>query len=98
MREGRHWTVVVVFAAAMAWVEAAVVYDLRTLVDRLEPYQANPLPEMGRLGDAELVREIATLVMLAAVGWLAGRTWRGRLGYASLTFGCWDILYYVFLK
>jgi hypothetical protein len=98
MREGMRWTAVLIFATAMAWVEAAVVYDLRTLVNRLEPYQANPLPEMGGLGDAEVVRELATLVMLAAVGWLAGHTWRSRLGYASLAFGCWDILYYGFLK
>ena len=27
----------------------------------------------------ELLRELATLVMLFAVGWLAGRTWRARL-------------------
>ena len=36
--------------------------------------------------------------MLLMVGLLAGRTWRGRLGYAALGFGVWDIGYYVFLK
>jgi hypothetical protein len=35
--------------------------------------------------------------MLFAVGWLAGRTWRSRLGYTLVAFGVWDILYYVFL-
>ena len=82
----------------MAWVEAGVVYYLRTLVDRIEPYQADPLPMVGGLGAAELVREAATLVMLLAVGLLAGRTWRSRLGYAAVAFGVWDIFYYAFLK
>ena len=35
---------VVVFAVGMAWVEAASVYYLRVMVDRVDPYQANPLP------------------------------------------------------
>jgi hypothetical protein len=89
---------VVLFAASMAWVESAVVVALRTLVDRLEPYQANPLPFVQTLGEVELAREIATLIMLYAVGWLAGQTRQTRWGYAFLAFGVWDILYYVFLK
>jgi hypothetical protein len=93
-----RWLVVFVYSVAMAWVEAAVVYYLRTHVDRLEPYQANPLPIAEGLGQAELVRELATLIMLLTVGILAGRTWRARLGYAAITFGLWDIFYYVFLK
>ena len=89
---------VVAFAIGMAWVEAACVYYLRVMVDRVEPYQPNPLPIRGLLGEVELVREAATLVMLAITGMLAGRTWRARLGYAALAFGFWDILYYVFLR
>ncbi len=87
-----------VFALAMAWVEAAAVFYLRSLVKRVEPYQPVPLPGVGGFGEAELVRELATLVMLAAVGMLAGRTARGRFGYACVAFGVWDIAYYVFLK
>src|SRR6267143_655713 len=90
--------IVVLYAVAMAWVEAAVVYYLRTLVDRIDPYQANPLPIATGLGEAELVREIATLVMLLTVGWLAGAAWRSRLGYSLMAFGIWDIFYYVFLR
>ena len=65
----------------------------------------------GVLGPVEVVREAATLVMLLAVGALAGaparqprwgavagRTWARRLGYSAIAFGVWDILYYVFLK
>jgi hypothetical protein len=82
----------------MAWVEAACVFYLRTLVDRIEPYQAHPLPDSAALGGAELARELATLVMLGTVGWLAGATWRSRLAYATIAFGLWDIFYYVFLR
>jgi hypothetical protein len=93
-----QWLMVVVFAVAMAWLEAATVYYLRVLVGRLEPYQANPLPVTGTLGAVELAREAATLVMLFTVGMLAGRTWHARLGYAAVAFGVWDIFYYAFLK
>ena len=92
------WLLVVVFAVAMAWVEAASVYYLRVMVDRLNPYQANPLPMRGPLKQVELAREAATLVMLFTIGALAGRTSHTRLGYTAIAFGVWDIFYYVFLK
>ena len=98
MNERKRWSVVVIFAIAMAWVESAVVFYLRTMIDRIEPYQTNPLPAFGGLAKAELVREFATLVMLFTVGMLAGKSWRSRLGYAAIAFGTWDIFYYVFLK
>lgn len=96
--EQKRWLIVVTFAAAMAWVESAVVLYLRTLINRIEPYQPHPFPIVGGFAMPELVREAATLVMLFTVGWLAGKTWRSRWGYAAIAFGVWDILYYVFLK
>ncbi len=93
-----RWWMVVVFAAAMAWVEAAVVFYLRSMMHRIEPYQPDPLPVLGGFGSVELPRELATLVMLFMVGWLAGRTWRTRLGYFAIAFGMWDLFYYLFLK
>ena len=98
MNRRTTWIVVTIFAVAMAWVEAACVYDLRVLVDRIEPYQVNPLPMSGALGNIELAREAATLVMLVAVGALAGRTLRSRLAYAAVAFGTWDVFYYVWLR
>jgi hypothetical protein len=97
-RERARWMIVVIFAIAMAWMEAASVFYIRALVDRIEPYQANPLPMQNSLGTVELWREAATLVMIATMGLLAGRTWRHRAGYAALAFGAWDIFYYVFLR
>jgi len=96
--EKKRWLIVFLFATAMAWVESAVVVDLRTLVDRIEPYQSNPVPLLPKLRTVEIVREFATLIMLLVVGWLAGQTWPKRWGYALLAFGVWDIFYYVFLK
>jgi hypothetical protein len=94
----RRWLLVVTFAIGMAWAEAATVYDLRMMVDRVNPYQADPLPIGGALGRVELVREAATLVMLLTLGALAGRTRRSRLAYSAIAFGVWDLFYYVFLK
>jgi hypothetical protein len=68
------------------------------MIHRIEPYQPDPLPVLGGFGSVELPRELATLIMLFAVGWLAGPTWRARLGYFAIAFGTWDIFYYVFLK
>src|SRR5258706_7572773 len=99
--ERTRWAIVMTFAIAMAWVEAASVFYIRALVDRIEPYQADPLPletMTGALGAVEVWREAATLVMIATLGILAGRTWRRRAGYAALAFGVWDIFYYVFLR
>jgi hypothetical protein len=98
LRLRTSWLLVVSFAIAMAWVEAACVYDLRLLVGRLQPYQRDPLPMTGILGQIELAREAATVVMLIAVGALAGRTLRARLAYTAIAFGVWDIFYYAFLK
>ncbi len=95
--ESRRWLIVALFAAAMAWVESAAVLYLRIQLARVIPYQPNPLPVSVGLGQVELVREAATLVMLLTVGWLAGGTWRSRLAYSMIAFGAWDIFYYIFL-
>ena len=50
---GRHrWFIGALYAVAMAWVEAAVVYYLRSLIGRMEPYQPYPLPVVGGYGEA----------------------------------------------
>ena len=93
-----RWLIVFAYAVAMAWVEAAAVLYLRTIVHRIEPWQPNPFPVIGGMASVEVAREAATLLMLLAVGMLAGRSWRSRLGFAAIAFGVWDIFYYVFLK
>lgn len=90
---------VVAFALAMAYVESAVVVYLRGALD-LEPDRIFPIlgPEaVGSLTFIELGRELATLVMLAAIGVLVGRTALERLAWSAVAFGVWDIGYYAWL-
>jgi hypothetical protein len=53
---------------------------------------------VGPLIAIEVGREAATLVMLATVGILAGRSALERLAWASVAFGAWDIAYYGWLN
>jgi hypothetical protein len=96
----RHRAVVVaVFAVAMAYLEAAVVVYLQRALG-ITPAQLFPLQSgdvVGDLAAIEVGREIATLVMLTGIGWLAGRGWVDRLAWTSVAFGLWDIFYYVWL-
>jgi hypothetical protein len=97
MNERFRWFLVVLFATSMAWAEAAAVFYLRVFINRVQPYQLDPLPSSVGLGQAELLREAATILMLGCIGWLAGVNRRDRFGYGLLAFGVWDMLYYVFL-
>ena len=88
---------VALFALAMAYLEAAVVvylrriYGITDLVRDVAAYDP-------RLAAVEAGREAATLVMLFAVGLVAGRSPQARLGFALFAFGLWDILYYAWLR
>jgi hypothetical protein len=97
MREPKRWIAIIVYAVAMAFMEAALVTYLRMLVGSTDPYRAGTLAIPEWMMRTELVRELASLVMLGAVAWLAGRSWRARLGYFMVAFGVWDIFYYLFL-
>lgn len=87
----RLWWVAV-YAVAMAYLEAAVVVYLRALL-HIELTQVS----LGHYFNIELGREAATIAMLVAVGWVAGRKLQDRLAYAAFAFGLWDIWYYVWL-
>ena len=85
---------VTMFAAAFGWVEAAVVVYLRELVyPEGFDFPLRLLPP--DLAIVELIREAATLVMLAAVGVAAACTAWGRFGLFALGFGVWDLVYYL---
>lgn len=89
------WTVVV-YAFAMAYLESAVVVYLQRALS-MTPSTLFPLRDqatLGGLASIEVGREVATIVMLAAIGWLAGRTSLERLAWTCVAFGIWDIGYY----
>lgn len=95
-RGGKCLTAVGAFAVAVAYLEAAVVIYLRALYgieDLLRDIPQGP----DRYTPIEIGREIATLAMLALIGWVAGRRLRDRIGYALFAFGLWDIAYYGWL-
>ncbi|MGE4289800.1 MAG: hypothetical protein AB7E36_14035 [Salinivirgaceae bacterium] len=86
-----------IFGIAMGLLESAVVVYLRELY--YPEGFAFPLKPMSpTLVLTEILREAATLVMLIAIGVLAGRTRTERFGYFIFTFAVWDIFYYLFLK
>lgn len=91
---------VTIYAAAMAIVEAMVVYYLR----KLFALQYGSVFSAGRFTFPpaylryEQVRELATIVMLLAVGYLTGRGWWQRFAFFLFAFGVWDLCYYAALK
>jgi hypothetical protein len=87
---------VVVFAIAMANVEAAAVAYLREVYG-IEDIVRDMPRKADRLTAIEVGREAATMVMLASVGIIAGRKLQDRTGYFVLAFGAWDIAYYGWL-
>lgn len=94
-----RWVMVAAYAVAMAYVESAAVLYLRTILGGVDPIGPRrppfqPLPDFGWI---EIGREVATIVMLGAVGYLAGTGLAGRVGAFAVAFGLWDIFYYVFL-
>ena len=91
---------VVLFAIAMAYVESAAVLYLRTIYGGVDPVGPRrplvaPVPDFVWI---EIGREAATVLMLAAVGYLAAPSPGGRLAAFAIGFGVWDIFYYVFLR
>jgi len=86
-----------IFGIAMAYLEAAVVVYLRTIY-----YPAGfafPLKMIPtNMALVEIGREAMTLVMLLAVAFLAGRNFWQRFSFFMMSFGIWDIFYYLWLK
>ncbi|MES2211099.1 MAG: hypothetical protein V4515_13115 [Chloroflexota bacterium] len=88
------------FAVAMAYLESAVVVYLQgALGTRVgEIFPLRPEIEAGGLVLIEVGREVATLVMIAGIGVLVGRSRLERLAWAAIVFGAWDIGYYAWLQ
>ena len=88
---------VAMFGMAFGLVESAVVVYIR------EMYYPEgfsfPLKAIStRVITTELWREAATILMLIAIGILAGKNAIQRFAYFLISFAVWDIFYYVFLK
>lgn len=79
----------------MAFVEAAVVVYLREVIGEGPIFPMKEIPPT--LLAVEIGREVATIVMLAAVAILSVRGGLRRMGAFLLTFAVWDIFYYLWL-
>jgi hypothetical protein len=89
----RRFVWVSAYAIAMAFLEAVVVVYIRGLLHITNDHVA-----LGPYVTMEMWREMATIIMLVAVGWLAGRRTAERWAYGLFAFGTWDVFYYVWLR
>jgi len=86
-----------IFAIAMANLEAAVVVYLRELY--YPEGFAFPLKLISdKILLIEIIREFSTIVMLLCIAYLCGKSSLERFFYFIFAFGTWDIFYYVWLK
>jgi len=97
------WVWVAIFSIAFAWVESAVVVYLRTIYfDGGFSFPLTINYENGQhvfnpLVRIEFGREIATIIILSAVGIIAGKKPFHRFCFFMIAFGIWDIFYYIWL-
>ena len=92
-----RFAAVLIYSIAMGYLESAVVIYLRETAfgNRVQVF---PLAFLEpRLGQIEFIREAATIVMLLAIGYLAGRNIFQKCMFFVFSFAVWDIFYYLFL-
>lgn len=87
------------FAIAMAHVEASLVIHLRSLYYPHNPLAIFPLSLLSHRDLAiELTRELATMVMILSVAFLAEKSFNRIFAAFVYVFGLWDLFYYLWLK
>jgi hypothetical protein len=96
-----------VFALTFGWIEASVVVYLREIYMRevslrgtgyFTGFQVTLVSLPNHLVALEMARESCTILLLAAVAWLAGRRPAARAGAFLMAFGIWDLAYYGVLR
>jgi hypothetical protein len=96
---GRTLLWLTLFSLAMAQVEASVVIHLRTIYYPARQLQIFPLVLFTHRDLAiELVRELATVVMILSVALISGRGITRVFAAFVFVFGLWDLFYYLWLK
>ncbi len=86
-----------IFSIAMGFMETAVVVYLRELYYP-HGFTTQLIGLSQRIIVTEVLREAATIIMLAMIGFMVGKNPAQRFGYFIYSFAIWDIFYYVFLK
>lgn len=80
----------------MAYLESAVVVYLRAMYG-IEDLIRDINFETDIYTFIEIGREAATIVMLVIIALIAGSSLPKKIGYFFLSFGVWDIFYYIWL-
>ena len=93
LRKTLFW--VTFFSIAMGFLESAVVIYLRRMYyPHGFSFPLQPMPH--DIAIVEIWREAATIIMLLAIGILAGRKPSEKFAWFVISFAVWDIFYYVF--
>ena len=87
---------VAIYAIGMAYLEASIVVYLRKLYGISDLMISVPAFD-PMVSIIELGRELATLIMLLAVGLVSGKKFQSQIGFSLYAFGLWDIWYYIWL-
>lgn len=94
-----RFVILAIFGIAMAHLEGVVVVYLRHVLGILDS-ESNK-ESLDKLAQKylpiEISREVATIVMLAAIAFLTGTTWAERGIFFLWTFAFWDLFYYLSL-
>ncbi len=100
MRKEKTIAVLAIYATAMALIEAAVVVYLRELYYP-EGFSIRTAADLQvipwKILRVEIWREVATIIMLAAVGFVAFDRAKEKLWAFIWAFSLWDLAYYLFL-
>ena len=85
------------FSIAMGFMETAVVIYLRKIYYH-QGFQFPLISVSHDLAMIEFLRETATILMLAAIGILTGKSTAQKFAFFIYSFAIWDLFYYIFLK
>jgi hypothetical protein len=93
----RTLLIVTLFFIALGYIESAVVIYMREI---LYPagFQFPLAPIEMNLAITEILRELATLVILVCIGMITGRSFSEGFAWCLYSFAIWDLFYYIFLK
>ena len=86
-----------IFSIAMGFMETAVVIYLRKIYYP-HGFQFPLISVSHDLAIVEFLREAATILMLAAIGILTGKSSAQKFAFFIYSFAIWDLFYYIFLK
>lgn len=92
----KQLALITLFSVAMGMLESSVVIYLRELYYP-GGFQFPIRITSYTIAVTELMRELATLIMLLTIGMVAGKTKQERFAWFIYCFAIWDIFYYVFL-